>query len=406
MDETTTNEYSLYPPKPELPEQGNPLAKSIGSLLLFVGAGYLFFDSDLAYILLLVLVIFIHELGHFLAMKQFNYSEVKMFFIPLLGALVSGDKREISQRQRAIILLAGPVPGIVIGLVLYGLTMEQPDETVTMAANIFVFVNVFNLIPVAPLDGGKLVETLFFSSRAVLQRVFSWISVAVLAVIAWFSGTYLLLIIPAVMVMRIFRQNSDGAIKAILDADELDYNKPYEDLTNREYWMIRERLIKNNQAFKGIDGEKYVVNKRESLLINTIQGLAEKIPVLDLSAGGKGLLTGIWILFFVGPILGLGLLIYNGVPILSNHDMEVIMVNDCMDNMGADAETYPLAARTYCQCVISNVRAAYTDEELVQHRDLPDGSARDLYEEQIAPCRAEWEEVAGTVIWVDSLGTE
>jgi len=50
-------------------------------------------------------------------MKAFNYSNVKLFVVPLLGAYVSGKKATISQRQMSIIILAGPIPGLIIGFV-------------------------------------------------------------------------------------------------------------------------------------------------------------------------------------------------------------------------------------------------------------------------------------------------
>ena len=68
----------------------------------------------------------IHELGHFFAMKYFHYKDLGIFFIPLLGAYVSGSKREVSQKQSAIILLAGPLPGIIIGIALYLIDQNGP----------------------------------------------------------------------------------------------------------------------------------------------------------------------------------------------------------------------------------------------------------------------------------------
>ncbi len=59
----------------------------------------------------------LHEAGHFFAMKVFGYRDVRMFFVPFLGAFVSGSPYTISQRQRTVTLLAGPVPGILVGII-------------------------------------------------------------------------------------------------------------------------------------------------------------------------------------------------------------------------------------------------------------------------------------------------
>lgn len=108
--------------KPELPvkEQKNAMQTTILSMVLFVLLFYFFITPDLLLIGLIVLVLFVHELGHFLMMKKYNYENVSMVFIPFLGAMVQGKKSEkYSQKERANVILAGPVPGIVIGVILF-----------------------------------------------------------------------------------------------------------------------------------------------------------------------------------------------------------------------------------------------------------------------------------------------
>ena len=57
-------------------------------------------------VLALSILVIMHELGHFSAMKWFGYNDLGIFFIPMMGAYVSGSKREVSQRESAVILLA------------------------------------------------------------------------------------------------------------------------------------------------------------------------------------------------------------------------------------------------------------------------------------------------------------
>jgi hypothetical protein len=114
----TENEESTHTvlPKPILEEnKKNWLRKSVISLVIYAILFYTIFDKNISYMAGLLVVLLIHELGHFFAMKLFNYNNVKLFFIPLLGAYVSGKKTIISQRQMSIVILAGPLPGIIIG---------------------------------------------------------------------------------------------------------------------------------------------------------------------------------------------------------------------------------------------------------------------------------------------------
>ena len=103
-------------PKPILEQdKRNWVRKSLISLAIY-GVLFLFiFKIEPVYIAALLTALLIHEFGHFFAMKAFNYTNVKLFVLPMLGAYVTGKKTLISQRQMSIVILAGPVPGIIIG---------------------------------------------------------------------------------------------------------------------------------------------------------------------------------------------------------------------------------------------------------------------------------------------------
>lgn len=298
-----------FPPKPEARRNDPMLPRLILSLALFVLAYYFFFDKDISRMMVLVLVLFIHELGHFLAMKYFNYSEVKMFFIPFLGALVSGEKEKISQKQRAIILLAGPLPGIVIGAVLYLFGAKTGHHEMLVTSATFIFVNAANLLPVVPLDGGRLIETLFFHNKVLLARVFTIISGIAIAGIAFWYNMYSLLIIPFAMLSGGKLQSQKQEVKQRLAVRGIVYNKPYEELTNREYWLIREEIIDGIQGFRNVDPKNYQPSRREPQIIQQVKDLAEKQVIPDLSTAGIILFTLTWFIFLAVPAAGLAMAI-------------------------------------------------------------------------------------------------
>ncbi len=177
----------------ELEQLRNPRgnwAKTIAllviSAMLFVALGMR--DSPVAFIVLLVGAVFFHELGHYLGMKLFGYRNVRMFFIPFFGAAVSGQNCRAKGYQEAIVTLLGPVPGLIVaaGLLLLarhpGFDHEMRLELVR-AALLFGFLNAFNLLPIYPLDGGRLLNQLLFSRNRYLEVVFQL--VAALALIAY-----------------------------------------------------------------------------------------------------------------------------------------------------------------------------------------------------------------------------
>lgn len=308
---TVSNPDDGFPPKPDLAKSNSKFMGLLISLVLFILAYYIFFDKNLKLIFIVVIVLFIHELGHFLAMKYFRYTEVKMFFIPFLGALVTGEKHEVSQRQRAIILLAGPVPGILIGGVLYYIGISTGNRDVVLASGMFVALNALNLLPITPLDGGKLVETLFFRNQAILTNIFTIISGLVVVGVALKYEMYTLLIIPFLMLSRLTQFGTVRKVKANLIAQGLDYNKSYEEMTNREYWLIREQVVSEMSGFRMVDGKLYQPDPREQQIAQQVKALAERHPKQDLGVGGTILFTLIWIVFLGVPAAGIFVVMYS-----------------------------------------------------------------------------------------------
>jgi len=134
------------------------------SVLLFVSVGLLQWSAGEVAILIVVLLV--HEAGHYLVMRGFGYRDVRMFFIPLLGAAVSGSGGRVPGYGRVLVALAGPGPGILVGLVLAVVAVSGGHPLVEYAAKVFLGLNILNLLPLLPFDGGHVIqETLFCRSR-------------------------------------------------------------------------------------------------------------------------------------------------------------------------------------------------------------------------------------------------
>ncbi len=199
-----------YPPKyVKLEQPANVWMKSLVSLALYLVLGYYIFHS-LAMLLLITAIVIFHELGHFFAMKYFRYNDLGIFFIPLLGAYVSGTKREVSQKESAIILLAGPLPGILLGLGCYLLWQQNHDLSVGgvslyTVSILLIVLNLINLLPVYPLDGGQLLNRVFLDEESWVGKAFIFLSALLMVWLAWKTDWKLwpLLIFPVMMLFRI-----------------------------------------------------------------------------------------------------------------------------------------------------------------------------------------------------------
>jgi hypothetical protein len=167
------------------------------TVLLFILVFGFLFSFEMAF--LLTAVIFIHECGHLLAMSLFGYRDLRMLFVPLFGAVALGSDRGIPPYKKVITYFAGPVPGILLAFLIllilrYANIALVLNPTLMMVILMLLFINYFNLIPVMPLDGGQILNTIIFSRFPLLQFLFLVFSILTLAILALFLEAPLLLI--------------------------------------------------------------------------------------------------------------------------------------------------------------------------------------------------------------------
>lgn len=292
-----------YPPKPEIEQQSKTnVNKSLMSLGLFILLFYFLID-DVQVLFLVVLILFIHEMGHFIAMKVFGYNGVNMFFIPLIGAMVTGEKDRVSQSQRAIIVLAGPIPGVLIGcgIIAYAQTIGHIGASI--AGFMFLFINILNLLPLDPLDGGKLIETLFFSSNEKIKQVFLIASVVIMVVAGVFFQIYLLAFLGLYMSLRIKMVKSLSELRKKISVNKIPLIRTYDELTDKEYWTIRKEYILSSKLNKMIDPNEYVESQFEDRIAMSVRNVLITPIEKDISAKGKLFLLLLWAASLILPVL-------------------------------------------------------------------------------------------------------
>lgn len=300
----------FFPPKYEKAEQAaNVWLKSFISLAVYLVLGYYIFPSY-TILLLITAIVVIHELGHFVAMKLFRYKDLGIFFIPLLGAFVSGSKREVSQRESAIILLAGPLPGIIIGTGFY--CLFTIDNSLSIAgisfytvALSFIFLNLINLLPVYPLDGGQLLNRVFLEEESWVSKIFVFLSIGFLVWLALFGGPkpfYPLLLFPLVMIFRLFGDTKIKAMEKKIQDSGIDMDKSYDELPDEDYWKIRNIVIEEYPSFKEIaPAPPYVFSDKEEKIMTIIESMLHRHLLQDMPVYGKLLLLLLWLAAFSIP---------------------------------------------------------------------------------------------------------
>jgi stage IV sporulation protein FB len=299
--EETRPQQPTVLPKPVLEQdKRNWVRKSLISLGIYAILFYMIFDQDPIYIAALLLVLMIHEFGHFFAMKAFNYNNVKLFVLPMLGAYVTGKKSVISQRQMVVVILAGPVPGIIIGFCLLMSTVYYPSARIEMLGNIFFFLNLFNLLPFMPLDGGRLLETLFITQNHIIRVIFTIISILALLGLAIIYKSPILLIIPLSMVFDLLMEIKNHKIRQYLKQENINYIVDYHDLRDADYWTIRDCILLSfARRYAGVQAGVQQYSMVEGGIIQHEIAVLKTPFIKDLKLFGKICILLIYIFFLI-----------------------------------------------------------------------------------------------------------
>ncbi|GAC1574815.1 MAG: hypothetical protein NVS3B7_06910 [Candidatus Elarobacter sp.] len=129
------------------------LLLSFGSIFVSIWFYALFYGWKFGFVFVLLIVV--HELGHYLTFRNFGVRASLPTLIPGLGAFVSAPLQDDPARN-AIAAIMGPVFGILASAVCWGYGLALHESFWIAAAYVGFLLNLLNLIPAYPLDGGRV----------------------------------------------------------------------------------------------------------------------------------------------------------------------------------------------------------------------------------------------------------
>ncbi|WP_257386852.1 site-2 protease family protein [Tahibacter caeni] len=298
---------------------------------------------------ILLVVVAIHEFGHYLAMRLSGYRNVQMLALPLVGGVTIGHEAKPDAARRAWMSLMGPLPGILIGWALLayaffngGIAFGGAGLAVE-AALVFLFVNYLNVLPVPPLDGAHVVQELLPVGSARLSAVFVAIASLLGAALAFWFG-FLLLAFIALLQLPTVR--SRWRLGSVLHALR---NDPQMDKSQNE--ALRQRRVFD--AFDRIAGTTALAPPRLALAAEALRSL----DVAPMRLLQRVLVGGTYLALLAGP-LAAAVIGFGVWQSMRTNDFDTTIQRGMQDRARLEAD----AAKLGLHALVSAVLAAERED--------------------------------------------
>ncbi len=160
-------------------------------------------------VLLTVLVV-LHELGHALALWITGRGVRFITLIPFIGGMAMPKRAYESDAQHAFVALMGPGFSLLPTLGLLWFAYRYNSAAAAHACFMFAFINGINLVPLAVLDGGVVVNTLLHAIHRRLAQAMAWLGTLALLALAFYLRDPLLGVLFVFGGLQLIQQASFG----------------------------------------------------------------------------------------------------------------------------------------------------------------------------------------------------
>jgi len=174
------------------------LALASGSMIAY---SYLF-TWEFAAILLGAIVF--HEYGHITAMKKCGIKTKGIYLIPFLGGAAVPSRNFRSRTEEVYVSLMGPWYGLMLLLpfLVYGVIFES--SLAVGLASFMALLNLFNLVPISPLDGGRVLKSIAFSLNSNLGIMILSLGLAGAGYLVYIFEIWILLLVIIIGSIELF----------------------------------------------------------------------------------------------------------------------------------------------------------------------------------------------------------
>ncbi len=145
-----------------------------------------------------ILLLLVHELGHYIEARRQGLDVGAPVFIPFLGAAILLKENPLDAWREYQIAIAGPILGSIGAAVVWLVGEQQNNELLIALGFTGFFLNLFNLLPVVPLDGGRI--------AAAIHPALWFVGFIALVALAFFTPNPLLIVIALIVGLELWRR--------------------------------------------------------------------------------------------------------------------------------------------------------------------------------------------------------
>ncbi len=212
----------------------------------------------------------VHEIGHYIAMAVFGYSDRQILILPF-GAATMGEKTDAKPLQKTVVFLSGPALGLIAGTLCLIAGAETEIKSLLFCGGFFLILNYINLFPIVPLDGGRLFELALFSRLPVLKSVFTLTNLLLIIIAAILLKDPFLIFFALFMIIgvrtKMLINSAHSKLKKKIKAGQIPRDK--QSLLTEIFQVLKQK------AFARLPfDQKYAISK------NLLSGLMQKPPQL------------------------------------------------------------------------------------------------------------------------------
>lgn len=143
-----------------------------------------------------IVLLFMHEFGHLAASRIVGLSTTRPFFVPFVGAVISLRQAPINAKMEANIAIGGPAAGTLSALLCLAFYLWTDNILWLVLTLTACLLNLFNLIPCGPLDGGRI-------AVAISPHMW-WLGTIILGIMVYYTYNIFILIIFIFSMLRLW----------------------------------------------------------------------------------------------------------------------------------------------------------------------------------------------------------